>query len=98
MPALRRIRAPLTRRVDRHIDAPERATQSTRTHVPGGTAMDVPECDGPVPEPMSPGRCRALLGDEAHGLSDDEVIDVARHADAMARVLIALALQDGHVH
>ena len=60
--------------------------------------MDVPECDAPKPEPMSPDRCRALLGDEAHGLSDDEVIDVARNADAMARVLSALARQAHRIH
>jgi hypothetical protein len=39
-----------------------------------------------------------LLGDEAEALSDDEVLDVARHAEAIAQVLIALAWQDGRVH
>ena len=43
-------------------------------------------------------RCRELLGDEAEALSDDEVFDVARHAEAMAHVLIALVLQDGRIH
>ena len=60
--------------------------------------MDVPECVEVIPEPMSIGRCRELLGDEAGALTDDEVIDIARHAEAMAHVLIALALQDGRVH
>jgi hypothetical protein len=31
-------------------------------------------------------------------LTDDKVIDVVRHAEAMAQILIALALQDGRVH
>jgi hypothetical protein len=60
--------------------------------------MDVPECAEGIPEPISIGRCRELLGDEANALTDDEVIDVARHAEAMAHMLIALALQDGRLH
>ena len=49
-------------------------------------------------EPISVARCRDVLGDEADALTDDEVIDVARHAEAMAHILIALALQDGRIH
>ena len=60
--------------------------------------MDVPGRAEAIPEPISIVRCRELLGDEAEALSDDEVLDVARHAEAMAQVLIALALQDGRVH
>jgi hypothetical protein len=33
-------------------------------------------------------RCRELLGDEAVGLSDEEVDRIRRHADAMAQVRI----------
>jgi hypothetical protein len=39
-----------------------------------------------------------LLGDDADALSDDEVRDVARHAEAVARILIGLALQNGLIH
>ena len=46
-----------------------------------------------LPEPISVLRCRVLLGDEADTLSDDEVREVARHADAMARLLILVATQ-----
>jgi hypothetical protein len=60
--------------------------------------MDVPACAEVIPEPISIERCRKLLGDEAEALTDVEVIDIARHAEAMAHVLIALALQDGRVH
>ena len=67
----------------------------TRLACKWGTAMDVPERAEVIPEPISIVRCRELLGDEADALSDDEVRDVARHAEAMARILIALALQDG---
>ncbi len=33
-------------------------------------------------------RCRELLGDEALGLSDDQVDQIRRHAEAMAQVVI----------
>ena len=35
-------------------------------------------------------RCRELLGDEADGLSDQEVDLIPRHADAMAHVLVEI--------
>ena len=60
--------------------------------------MDVPERAEHTSEPQSVARCRELLGDDADALTDDEVRDVARHAEAMAHVLIALALQDGRIH
>jgi hypothetical protein len=60
--------------------------------------MEVPERAEIAPEPIAIDRCRELLGDEADALSDDEVPNVARHAEAMARILIALALQDGRIH
>lgn len=59
--------------------------------------MDVPEGAEYTPEPISVARCRDMLGDEADALTDDEVIDIARHAEAMAHVLIAMALQDGRI-
>ena len=98
MPAQRRIRAPRQRRVDRHIDAPERAHHIHTTRVQWGTAMDVPEPAEAIPEPISIARCRELLGDEADALADDEVLEIARHAEAVAHIVIALALQDGHIH
>jgi hypothetical protein len=60
--------------------------------------MDVPERADITPEPIGIIRCRELLGGEADALSDDEVREVARHAEAMARILIALALQNGRIH
>ncbi len=60
--------------------------------------MNVPEYAEHTPEPVSITRCRDVLGDEAEALTDDEVLDVARHAEAMAHILIALALQDGRIH
>ena len=55
--------------------------------------MDAPRSES-LPEPISVSRCRELLGDEADTLSDDEVRDVERLADAMARLLIVIATQD----
>jgi hypothetical protein len=60
--------------------------------------MDVPERAHITAEPVSIVRCRNLLGDEAETLSDEEVLKVARHAEAMARLLIALARQDRRIH
>ena len=60
--------------------------------------MDVPERAELTSEPLSIARCRELLGDEADALTDDEVLEVARHAEAMAHIVVALALQDGRIH
>ena len=59
--------------------------------------MDAPGLES-LPEPISVLRCRELLGDEADTLSDDDVREVARHAQAMARLLILVATQDARVH
>jgi hypothetical protein len=50
------------------------------------------------PEPISVARCRELLGDDADMMSDEEVLAVARHAETLAHILIAVALQDVRVH
>jgi hypothetical protein len=38
-------------------------------------------------------RCRELLADEAAGVSDEELDRVRRHADALAHVLIEVAVE-----
>jgi hypothetical protein len=60
--------------------------------------MAVSQCLESVPEPISLAHWRELLGDEAEMLSDDEVQEVARHADAMARLLIVMATKDVRIH
>jgi hypothetical protein len=60
--------------------------------------MDAIEQADQEPEPISVARCRELLGDEAATMSDAEVLAVARHAETLAHILIAVALQDGRVH
>lgn len=44
-------------------------------------------------EPMSIARCREILGDEADGLSDIEVDQIRRHAEAMAHVIVDVYLE-----
>jgi len=38
-------------------------------------------------------RCRELLGDEAEGLSDKEIDQIRRHADAVAHVIVEMFLE-----
>ncbi|MBZ5558703.1 MAG: hypothetical protein LAO77_15635 [Acidobacteriia bacterium] len=47
-----------------------------------------------APDPISIDRCRELLGDEAAGLSDEQVDQIRRHAETMAHVLILVFMQD----
>jgi hypothetical protein len=60
--------------------------------------MDVIDRAEQEPEPISVARCRELLGDDADTMSDEEILAVARHAETLAHVLIAVALQDARVH
>jgi hypothetical protein len=46
-----------------------------------------------APDPISIDRCRELLGDEAAGLSDEQVDRILQHAETMAHVLIEVFLQ-----
>ena len=60
--------------------------------------MDVPDRAEQEPEAITVGRCRELLGDDANTLTDDEVLAVERHAEALAQIMIDLALQDVRIH
>jgi len=42
---------------------------------------------------LSIARCRELLGDEAEGLSDCDVDRIRQHADAMARTIVEIFLE-----
>ena len=44
-------------------------------------------------EPISIARCREILGHEADGLSDIEVEEIRRHAEAMAHVIVEIFLE-----
>ena len=60
--------------------------------------MDVIDRAEQEPEPIFVARCREVLGDDADSMSDEEILAVARHAETLAHVLIAVALQDVRVH
>lgn len=60
--------------------------------------MDVPDRSEQEPEAITVARCRELLEDDANTLTDDEVLAVARHAEALAHIMIDLALQDIRIH
>ena len=60
--------------------------------------MDLSEPVDSGPEPISIQRYRQMLGEDADALSDDDVRSIARHADAMARILLVLAAPDGGIH
>ena len=47
-----------------------------------------------VADRISIARCRELLGDDAVGLSDEEVDRIRQHAETMAHVLIEVFLED----
>jgi hypothetical protein len=53
-------------------------TRETRNDFPGAATI---------------ARCRELLGDEADGLSDEEVDLIRRHADAIAHVIVEMFLE-----
>lgn len=49
---------------------------------------------GPVVSDASAiARCRELLGSEGEGLTDREIEQMQRHADAMARLIVEMFLQ-----
>ena len=60
--------------------------------------MDVLDPAEREPESPSIARCRELLGDDADAMSDEEVFAVARHAETLAHILIAIGLRDVRVH
>lgn len=64
--------------------------------------MELPDRTDWKPTLLSVARCRELLGDEARTLSDEEVLDVARHAETLAHIVIDFAVSGrspevGHV-
>jgi hypothetical protein len=60
--------------------------------------VDVPDRAKQESAPISVVRFRELLGDDADMMSDEEILAVARHAETLADVVIAIALQDVRVH
>lgn len=59
-----------------------------------GPAMEQINSADLTADEISLDRCRELLGDEAAGLSDEQVDRIRQHAETMAHVLIEICLQD----
>jgi hypothetical protein len=57
--------------------------------------MEHEHADEITSESISIAHCRDLLGDEAEGLSDQEVDLIRHHADAMAHVLVQMFVENG---
>ncbi len=58
-----------------------------------GRATDHEHAEPAASDAITVARCRELLGDEADGLSDDDVDQIRRHAEAMARVIVEMFLE-----
>jgi hypothetical protein len=46
-----------------------------------------------IPDANRIARCRGLPGDEAEGLSDQEIDRIRHHADAVAHVIVEMFLE-----
>jgi hypothetical protein len=55
--------------------------------------MDHEHADHVASDANTIARCRELLGDEAESLSDHEIDQIRGHADAMARVIVEIFLE-----
>jgi hypothetical protein len=45
------------------------------------------------PEQISIARCRELLGDEAESMTDQDVVEIRRHAETMAWIVVEMYLE-----
>jgi len=55
--------------------------------------MDVVDRGDDRPEPISIGRCRELLGDEADTLTDQDIEMFCRHAETMAQIVVEMFVE-----
>jgi hypothetical protein len=55
--------------------------------------MEHTRAEDAFPEPDVVARCRELLGEEADSLSDHDIDRIRQHADAMARVIVEMFLE-----
>lgn len=49
-----------------------------------------PNTRGDIADDNTIAQCRELLGEEAEGLSDEEIDHIRRHADAVAHVIVEM--------
>ena len=49
------------------------------------------------PEQISIARCRELLGDEAESMTDRDVVEIRRHAETMAWIVVEMYLEHARI-
>ena len=59
--------------------------------------MDFVDRGDDRPEPISIARCRALLGDEADTLTNQDVELIRRHAETMAQVVVEMFVESRRI-
>ena len=59
--------------------------------------MDVVDREDDRPEPISVARCRALLGDEADTLTDEDIDLIRQHAETMAQVVVEMFVESRQI-
>jgi hypothetical protein len=52
--------------------------------------MEYVEHADPRPEPISITRCRALLGEDAESMTDEDVEEIRQHAETMACIVVEM--------
>ena len=52
--------------------------------------MEYVERADPKPEPIPIARCRELLGEDVESMTDQDIEDIRRHAEAMACIVVAI--------
>jgi hypothetical protein len=52
--------------------------------------MEYVEHPEPTPEPIWIARCRELLGDEAGPMTDHDIAEIRRHAQAAAHIVVEM--------
>jgi hypothetical protein len=52
--------------------------------------MEYVEHTEPKPEPISIARCRELLGEDTESMTDQDIEDIRRHAEAMACIVVEM--------
>ena len=53
--------------------------------------MEFVEREGDRPKQISIARCRELLGDEAESMTDQDVVEIRRHAETMAWIVVEMS-------
>ena len=59
--------------------------------------MDFVDREDDRPEPISIVRCRALLGDEADTLTDEDIDLIRQHAETMAQVVVGMFVESRQI-